>query len=339
LSTVHDPQFAGSSTSKMSASPLAVSGTLASTGRAGTSSPLPETQPTISKTAQSARPTDQECTLAVRTRRARAFSGVTMRIRKPFVQFFAAALLVVTACGPKYRYQPNPPGPDPTMHARGAIDIGSPVAAKWSDGKWYFGHVSDIDGSRYAVDYADGDKGTVGAGEILPISRPEQIVPGAHVLAVWKGATMYPGVVLSVTNGHARVRWDDGDLPLDVPFDRIAVIGSVDAAPAPAAIAVGMRVAAKWTDGNWWYGAIGQVESDGYVINYADGDVLKVAPTDVVPVVTPGVLHVGDHVLAVWKGARMYPGVITAVHQSSATVRWDDGSAPLEISFEQIALH
>jgi hypothetical protein len=35
----------------------------------------------------------------------------------------------------------------------------------------------------------------------------------------------------------------------------------------------------------------------------------------------------------------MYPGVITAVHQASATVRWDDGDAPLEVPFEQIALH
>ena len=154
---------------------------------------------------------------------------------------------------------------------------------------------------------------------------------------------MYPGVVLSVTNGKARVRWDDGDLPLDVPFDRIAVIGTVGAMPPPAVVAgplgVGSRVAAKWKDGNWWYGAIGQVEDDGYVINYADGDVLKVAPNGVLPIAAPGSLQIGTHVLAVWKGARMYPGVITAVHQASATVRWDDGDTPLVVPFEQIVLH
>ncbi len=264
-----------------------------------------------------------------------------MRIRKPFVQLFAAAALLVSACGPNYpTYHPNPPMPEPTMHARGAIDIGSPVAAKWSDGKWYFGTVTEIENGRYAIDYADGDKGTVGPGEILPISAPEQIVPGAHVLALWKGASMYPGVVLSVTNGHARIRWDDGDLPLDVAFDRIAVIGSVSAAPeaatSTAPLTVGTRVAAKWKDGNWWYGAIGQVDNDGYVINYADGDVLKVAPSAVRPIAQPGSLHIGDHVLAVWKSARMYPGTITAMSGNTATVQWDDGDVPLNVPLDQI---
>jgi hypothetical protein len=144
------------------------------------------------------------------------------------VQFLAAALLAVNACSPfvhdRGRHTPS------AEHGLRGLDIGSPVAAKWSDGKWYFGHVSDVDGARYAVDYADGDQGTVGAGDILPISPPEQIVPGAHVLALWKETSMYPGVVLTVTNGKARVRWDDGDLPLDVPFDRIAVIGAVGVA-------------------------------------------------------------------------------------------------------------
>lgn len=267
-----------------------------------------------------------------------------MRIRRPFAQFFAAALVVVTGCGPKYRtFGPNPPGPEPpAARVDRMTEVGAPVAAKWSDGKWYYGHVATAGNGSYAIDFATGDFGTVRAGEILPISRPEQIVPGAHVLAVWKGASMYPGVVLSVSNGHAKVRWDDGDLPLEVPYDRIAVIGSVEAAPPPATVAagqltVGARVAAKWKDGNWWYGAIGEVDADGYVINYADGDVLRVAPAAVIPVASPGSLQVGSHVLAVWKGARMYPGVITAINGYTATVKWDDGDVPLNVPLDQIA--
>ena len=261
-----------------------------------------------------------------------------MRIRKPFAQLFVA-VVVTTAlgCGGR-RFYPNPPHVEHPVAVRGTLEVGAPVAAKWSDGKWYLGHVSDIGDGRYAVEYANGDKGTVAPGEILPISPPEQIVPGAHVLALWKETSMYPGVVLSVTNGVARVRWDAGDLPLDVPFESIAVIG-VEGSAASAPIAVGARVAAKWKDGNWWYGSVGRDDDDGFVINYADGDVLKVAKTDVLAVSSPGQLKVGDHVVAVWKGAKMYPGVITAVHQTSAIVQWDDGDVPLEVPFEQIALH
>jgi len=252
-----------------------------------------------------------------------------------------AATLLVSGCHPKHHRTYNPPGPGPAMYSHG-LDVGAPVAAKWSDGKWYFGHVATSGDGTYGVDYATGDFGTVGAGEILPISRPDQIVPGARVLAVWKDASMYPGVVLSVSKGLARVRWDDGDLPIDVPFERIAVIGAVGAPPATveqAPIGVGTRVAAKWTDNNWWYGAVGRVDNDGYVINYADGDVLKVTPSGVIPVAPPGSLKVGDHVLAVWKGARMYPGVITAIHSNGAMVQWDDGDVPLVVPFDMIARH
>lgn len=257
---------------------------------------------------------------------------------RPFV---AVALVLLSACQPKERFHPNPPGPEPGYVAQHpGLHVGAPVAARWQDGKWYYGHIADVSGERYAVDYADGDKGTVGLGEILPIASPNQIVIGARVMAVWKGATMYPGTVIQVTGGRARVQWDDGDLPLDVPFEQIAVMHDASPAPAPVAVAglgVGARVAAKWKDGHYWYGKIGEVASDGYVIHYADGDVLKVAPGSVIPVAPPGSLQVGDHVIAVWKGAKMYPGRITRIDASTATVQWDDGDTPLDVPLTQIA--
>ncbi len=257
---------------------------------------------------------------------------------RPFV---AVALVLLNACGPQ-RFHPNPPGPEPAYVAQHpGLHVGAPVAARWQDGKWYFGHITDVDGERYAIDYADGDKGTVGPGEILPIAPPSQIVIGARVMAVWKGATMYPGTVIQVTGGKARVQWDDGDLPLDVPFDQIAVMQATPAPTAAPAAAVGLaagtRVAAKWKDGHYWYGTIGEVANDGYVIHYADGDVLKVAPANVIPVAAPGSLNVGDHVMAVWKGAKMYPGRITRIDASTATVQWDDGDTPLDVPLNQIA--
>ena len=106
---------------------------------------------------------------------------------------------------------------------------------------------------------------------------------------------------------------------------------------AAGSLQVGARVAARWKDGHYWYGTIGRVDGDGYVIHYADGDVLKVTAADVRPVAPADSLHVGDHVLAVWKGAKMYPGVITRVDAQSATVQWDDGDEPLDVPLTMIA--
>jgi uncharacterized OB-fold protein len=248
----------------------------------------------------------------------------------------ALVLIVTTACGPSYIRTSNPPAPVTHTTDHPGLYIGAPVAARWQDGKWYFGHIADIDGGRFAIDYADGDKGTVAMGEILPIAPPQQIVIGARVMAVWKGATMYPGTIIQVYGGKARVQWDDGDLPLDVPLDQIAVMTEAPAANV-ASLSVGTKVAAKWKDGHYWYGSIGQISAHGYVIHYADGDVLEVAPANVIAVAAPGSLQVGDHVIAVWQGAKMYPGVITRVDAYTATVQWDDGDTPLDVPLAQIA--
>lgn len=252
----------------------------------------------------------------------------------------AFVLVLATACGPKITRTHNPPAPMPVQAAEHpGLYVGAPVAARWQDGKWYFGHIADIDGGRYAVDYADGDKGTVGMGEILPIAPPHQIVIGARVMAVWKGATMYPGTVIQVYGGKARVQWDDGDLPLDVPLDQVAVMTEAPPSANIATLSVGSKVAAKWKDGQYWYGSIGEVAADGYVIHYADGDVLKVAPANVIAVAPAGSLQIGDHVIAVWKGAKMYPGRITRIDGYTATVQWDDGDTPLDVPLAQIAKH
>jgi len=260
----------------------------------------------------------------------------------------ASLLASSVGCGPVHRAPRDPyasSGPAYATPSDGALAPGARVAAKWTDGKWYFGTITEVDDGRYAIDYADGDKGTVGPSEIHAIAPSGAVQPGAHVLAVWKGASMYPGRVDSVQNGQAFVRWDDGDTPLWVPLDRVALL---DAQTAPAAtsppvanvgarLPVGTRVASKWKDGAYWFAAIGVVETDGYVIHYADGDVWKVGFGDVIPVAAPGTLQVGSHVLAVWKGAKMYPGVITAISGNAATVAWDDGDVPLNVPLDQIA--
>ncbi len=108
-----------------------------------------------------------------------------------------AILTFSTACGPVVRGGRAPAGASepPVMGAPAEGPVagdtplvqGTRVAAKWTDGKWYFGTIAQVDGGRYAIDYADGDKGSVGPGELHPIAPPGAVRVGDHVLAVWKG--------------------------------------------------------------------------------------------------------------------------------------------------------
>ena len=101
-------------------------------------------------------------------------------------------------------------------------------------------------------------------------------------------------------------------------------------------IAAGTRVAAIWTNGAYYPGTVQAVLVDGYAIAYDDGD-RWIAPRDrVLPMATAPVA-VGDHVLAVWKNGKMYPGRVTAVTPGGATIAWDDGDTPMFVPEKNIA--
>lgn len=96
-------------------------------------------------------------------------------------------------------------------------------------------------------------------------------------------------------------------------------------------LAVGQRVAAKWSDGRYYLGSVTAVEGETFRILYEDGDKLAVKGDDVHPIRANAEFNVGDHVLAGWKGAVMYPGVVTEVTATACTVKWDDGDTPLSV--------
>ena len=101
---------------------------------------------------------------------------------------------------------------------------------------------------------------------------------------------------------------------------------------------VGDSVAAMWKDGNYWVGTVTGISDDQANILYEDGDKLAVPLAKVHPLSQAATFKVGDHVIAAWKGAQMFPGVITAVSDLSCTVKWDDGDAPLEVKKARIFL-
>lgn len=101
---------------------------------------------------------------------------------------------------------------------------------------------------------------------------------------------------------------------------------------------VGDSVAAVWSDGNYYVGTVTGV-SDGKVdVLYEDGDKLAVPTAKVRVLGAKTDFKVGDRVIAAWKTAQMFPGVITAVSEIACTVKWDDGDAPMEVKKSRMFL-
>ncbi|MEA3210671.1 MAG: hypothetical protein QOE70_3728 [Chthoniobacter sp.] len=103
----------------------------------------------------------------------------------------------------------------------GVLSKGVRVAAKWKDGNYWGATITGAAGARFQVTYDDGDHGVLDAAEMIPITKLE-IAVGTHVLACWKGARMFPGVVTGQRGGLYTIQWDDGDAPLEVAADKVA---------------------------------------------------------------------------------------------------------------------
>ena len=99
---------------------------------------------------------------------------------------------------------------------------------------------------------------------------------------------------------------------------------------------IGMTVAAKWMDSNYYLAVIQKVDGNNYDVIYADGATGSVKKEDLRTIPAQISLNVGDKVLAVWAGARFYPGTVEEVTETGATIKWEDGSAPSAAIFGQI---
>lgn len=109
-----------------------------------------------------------------------------------------------------------------------------------------------------------------------------------------------------------------------------------DTTPKAPTFAVGMKVAAKWKDNNYYLAEIKAINNDKYDVSYADGDKGTVSASDMKEIPAKPALKTGDKVLAVWTTAKFYSATVQEVKANSAIVKWDDGTAPSEVAFGKI---
>lgn len=99
---------------------------------------------------------------------------------------------------------------------------------------------------------------------------------------------------------------------------------------------VGMTVAAKWTDNEFYLANITAVNGDKCSVDYTDGSKGEVKIADLKQIAEKSELKVGDKVLAVWSGSKFYSGTIKEMKESGATITWDDGTADSEVAYGKI---
>ena len=128
-----------------------------------------------------------------------------------------------------------------------------------------------------------------------------------------------------------------------IPILLLTLGGLWLAVPNPAqadpreSIKTGDTVAAMWSDGNYYIGVVKGTEGEKFQIDFEDGDKLSVKPATIFVMHQDGEFRVGDHVMAVWQKARMFPGVVSAVNADACVVKWDDGDTPMEVKKGRMA--
>lgn len=105
---------------------------------------------------------------------------------------------------------------------------------------------------------------------------------------------------------------------------------------AAAKFTTGAKVAAKWTDGEYYLAVIKSFTDGNYEVDYDDGSQGTVAEADIQSIPAKLKLAAGDKVYAVWSGSKFYPGTVEKTTAKGAVVKWDDGSQPSMVEFGKI---
>lgn len=87
--------------------------------------------------------------------------------------------------------------------------VGQRVLAQWSPEVYFYpGVIKSIKGSKYQVEFDDGDQAAVTAEQIASLD----IKVGSRVFGRWKGGPAYfPGKVDQMNGEEIHIRYDDGD--------------------------------------------------------------------------------------------------------------------------------
>lgn len=230
----------------------------------------------------------------------------------------------------------------------GSYQVGDVLDARDKEGKWYASEVIDAkpDGSSYRVHYAGWDDKW---NEWLDVKRLRPIVKGKlnvgqHYEVQWQ-KKWYPATITRTVEDYFYFVHYDGYNGEDdewITAERAREPKQKEKAPSFAATdnhapAVGELVAAQW-HGDWYRARVTGMANGTFAVRYEDKTTGKLAGGEIIPLVNPSELRVGERVLAVWGDQlQMYPGRVQMLGPKKVTIRWEDGSQPSKVPYDGIA--
>ncbi|MBP7901631.1 MAG: hypothetical protein KA015_02320 [Spirochaetes bacterium] len=107
------------------------------------------------------------------------------------------------------------------IYSEETLTVGMFVAAQYSNGNWYTGKISKINGKEYTITYTDGDVSVVTKEKIRVFSKDIKLAKNERVLALYGSGQMYVGIVKSVEKNSALIKWEDGSGYANLEFDKI----------------------------------------------------------------------------------------------------------------------
>jgi len=186
----------------------------------------------------------------------------------------------------------------------------------------------------------------MGGRHALAVHREPKLTVGQHYEVQWQ-RKWYPATITKTVEDYfyfVHYEGYDGEDDEWITAERARLPRKKEEKQAPDFVAldqgtpaVGDAVAAQWhTD--WYRARITGTANGIFAVRYDDNTNGKLAGGEIIPIATPTALRVGDRVLAVWGDhAQMYPGRVQDLSPKKAMIRWEDGSAPSRVSYDDLA--
>jgi hypothetical protein len=250
---------------------------------------------------------------------------------------------VIRRAAPGRKIVPRIPGPH---------QIGDVVEARDSQGNWYTSEILNWKRSNrlYKVHFYGWESKWdewVNASRLRPIVKPKLNV-GQQYEVQWEDKNWYLGTITkAVEDWFYFVHYESeaGEDDEWVTPERTRQPGAATAKEkaqfasvvTPRDLAIGQVVAAQWHH-DWYRARIAYNVNGTYAVLYDDQTTGKLALDDLIPVARANEIRAGDRVLACWNGQpKMYPGKVESVKDQTATVRWEDGTAPSQVPLNAVA--
>jgi hypothetical protein len=150
--------------------------------------------------------------------------------------------------------------------ATGTFDVGSLVAIRWCDEKYWLARIESFKGDEFYCLTGDGQFASVNKKNMVALTGKTEYIVGDKVMAAYTNMKFYSGSIDKIEKDGAIVKWADRSAPIFVKFNMISL-----PFPVKTDYNVGEKVMAKWLNSSYYSGSIEKIEKEGAVVKWDDG--------------------------------------------------------------------